>query len=415
MSSSSDDSDSNSDSDSDENNAVLVKPAGIPTNILEQDPPQQVQNGAIKKSSYFEREASPIPAKIDQGTSVSYNQDYRSLVEEFQNSLTIHKGFTLLHFAAGKGHYILCKRILDNQMLTDPAEESDIYGNTPLHTAARYGHLEVFKLLVYHVHDKFRKNTGKVTPFQMAASYGNWPICQFIIDNFGDLNAVTDGGNTLLQKLQQARRTGNLVLYQSIIDGFEEKKLKEELFQETKNDWDKHYNWEKKQKDWDCTGNSTLYQNPNNWNNHPNIRADWERKFSTGDFGETPFYLAAKNSRLTLSEVMIEYENFPVEHPEGKFGNTLLHMAAKVGNIPLYQMIIDNIEDKNPKNDRGETPFHEAAKNGHLEMCQILKDTYNVQGKELKIEALAALIDKVAENGHFELIQWIYDNNMTEE
>ena len=383
MSSSSDDSDSNSDSDSDKNNAVLVKPAGIP--------PQQVQNGAIKKSSYFEREASPIPAKIDQGTSVSYNSDYRSLVEEFQNSLTIHKGFTLLHYAAGKGHYILCKRILDNQMLTDPAEESDVYGNTPLHTAARYGHLEVFKLLVYHVHDKFRKNTGKVTPFQMAASYGNWPICQFIIENFGDLNVEEYGQNTLLDKLQKARRTGNLVLYQNIIDRFEEKKLnKNPMFQETKNDWDKNYDWMKKQN-------------------------DWQNKFSVGDFGETPFYLAAKNSRLTLSEVMIEYENFPNEHPEGKFGNTLLHMAAKVGNIPLYQMIIDNIEDKNPTNDHGETPFHEAAKNGHLEVCQILKDTYNVLGKELKIEAMAALIDKVCNNGHFELIQWIYDNNMTEE
>ena len=363
---------------------------------MDQDPPQQVQAGAIKKSSYYERQASPIPAKIDQGASVSYNHDYRSLVEEFQNSLTIHKGFTLLHYAAGKGHYILCKRILDNPMLTDPAEESDVYGNTPLHTAARYGHLEVFKLLVYHVHDKFRKNTGKVTPFQMAASYGNWPICQFIIDNFGDLNVENEGWNgrkTLLQKLQKARRTGDLVLYQSIIDRFEEKKLDHyPMFQETKNDWDKHYNWEKKQKDW-----------------------LWQTKFSVGDFGETPFYLAAKNSQLTLSEVMIEYENFPHEHPEGKFGNTLLHMAAKVGNIPLYQMIIDNIEDKNPKNDRGETPFHEAAKNGHLEICQILKDTYNVLGKELKIYAMAALIEKVADNGHFDLIAWIYDNNMTDE
>ena len=338
-------------------------------------PPEQIQTGAIKKSNYFEREA----------------HEYHLLVEEFHNKLTIHKGFTLLHYAAGKGHYILCKRILDNPMLTDPAEESDVYGNTPLHTAARYGHLEVFKLLVYHVHDKFRKNTGKVTPFQMAASYGNWPICQFIIENFGDLNVEEYGQNTLLDKLQKARRTGNLVLYQNIIDRFEEKKLnKNPMFQETKNDWDKNYDWMKKQN-------------------------DWQNKFSVGDFGETPFYLAAKNSRLTLSEVMIEYENFPDEHPEGKFGNTLLHMAAKVGNVPLYQMIIDNIEDKNPKNDRGETPFHEAAKNGHLEVCQILKDTYTVLGKELKIEAMAALIDKVCNNGHFELIQWIYDNNMTKE
>ena len=58
---------------------------------------------------------------------------------------------------------------------------------------------------------------------------------------------------------------------------------------------------------------------------------------------------------------------------------------------------------------------HEAAKNGHLQICQILKDTYNVLGKELKIYAMAALIEKVADNGHFDLIAWIYDNNMTDE
>ena len=351
---------------------------------MDQGQPQQVQAGAIRKSSYFDREV----------------HEYHSLVDEFHNKLTIHKGFTLLHYAAGKGNFKICKRIVDNPEYTNPGDASDVYGNTPLHTAARYGHLDIFKLLIHHVKDKSPKNTGKVTPFQMAASYGNWPICQFIIENFWD--CVEDvGRNTLVQKLQEARRTGNLIVYQSLIDRFEDKIKNLEMRNPTSN--------------WDCTSNSDLYQNPKNWNQHANMRADWETKFSTGDFGETPFYLAAKNSRLTLSEVMIEYENFKDEHPEGKFGNTLLHMAAKVGNIPLYQMIIDNIEDKNPKNDRGETPFHEAAKNGHLQICQILKDTYNVLGKELKIYAMAALIEKVADNGHFDLIAWIYDNNMTDE
>ena len=54
---------------------------------------------------------------------------------------------------------------------------------------------------------------------------------------------------------------------------------------------------------------------------------------------------------------------------------TLLHVAAKVGNLPLYQQIMDNTEDKNPKNNFGDTPFHMAAINGHLEVCQMLLET----------------------------------------
>ena len=76
----------------------------------------------------------------------------------------------------------------------------------------------------------------------------------------------------------------------------------------------------------------------------------------------------------------------------------------------ISQQIMDNTEDKNPKNNFGDTPFHMAAINGHLEVCQMLLDTYNVLGKELKIESLATLIDKIANNGHFLLIQWINDN-----
>ena len=120
--------------------------------------------------------------------------------------------------------------------------------------------------------------------------------------------------------------------------------------------------------------------------------------------------LSYENSHKNLCLLMNRYGNVETKNPEGKYGITLLHVAAKVGNLPLYQQIMDNTEDKNPKNNFGDTPFHMAAINGHLEVCQMLLDTYNVLGKELKIESLATLIDKIANNGHFVLIQWINDN-----
>ena len=124
---------------------------------------------------------------------------------------------------------------------------------------------------------------------------------------------------------------------------------------------------------------------------------------------ETPFHFAANNGNLEMCNLIIN--NIDEKNPKcSTDGNTFLHMAATEGNLAMYQLILDNVDDKNPKNNRGDTPFHLAAKNGNIEICKMLLDTFNVLGKNLKIEALATLIDKVADNGHFELIQWINDN-----
>ena len=286
-----------------------------------------------------------------------------SLIEGLyaKNPTVYDDSISIFQFAVETGHFTICKLIIDtfqsdNPSAPNPTENSDVDGNTPLHTAARHGHLEVFKLLLVHAKDKNPENNEKVTPFQMAATCGNWSICLFIVGSLGDLNLEDEDGNTLLHK---AASDGNLALYQSIIDSVDDK---------------------------------TLDKNPKNY------------------FGETPFYLAGENNHLDLCRLIIDYAED--KNPESKCGNTLLHKAAKDGNLSLYQLIIDKIEDKNPKNIHGDTPFHIAAENGHLEMCQILFDTYNVLGKQLKIEALGILMDKVADNGHFMLIQWINDNNI---
>ena len=290
----------------------------------------------------------------------------------------MNDGSTILHCAAEKGHFAICKLIIDRvQINNEPAglpsealimnsiqimntlEPSDWFGNTPLHKAAMNGHLSVVKLLIDNVQDKNPENNYKDTPFLMAARYGHWSVCLYIVEFIRDLNLEDDFENTLLHML--ATCDGNLALYQSIIDSVEDNRLDKNLF---------------------------------------NLTSWIFRKIK----------LSYKNSHKNLCLLMNRYGNVETKNPEGKFGITLLHVSAKVGNLPLYQQIMDNTEDKNPKNNFGNTPFHMAAINGHLEVCQMLLDTYNVLGKELKIESLATLIDKVADNGHFLLIQWINDN-----
>ena len=309
-----------------------------------------------------------------------YYELFKILIEEFQDTNPkMNDGSTILHCAAEKGHFEICKLIINGIQFYDPSaglpsealiinsiqiinpsEAADCFGNTPLHKAAINGHLSVVELLIDNVKNKNPENDYKDTPFKMAARYGHWSVCLHIVGYIQDLNLTDDCNNTLLHML--ATCDGNLVLYQSILESVEDNRLDKSLF---------------------------------------NLTSWIFRKLKL-------FYKNSHNNLCLL--LMNRYGNVETKNPEGKYGITLLHVVAKVGNLLLYQLIMDNTEDKNPKNNFGDTPFHMAAINGHLEVCQMLLDTYNVLGKELKIESLATLIDKVADNGHFLLIQWINDN-----
>ena len=309
-----------------------------------------------------------------------YYELFKILIEEFQDTNPkMNDGSTILHCAAEKGHFEICKLIINGIQFYDPSaglpsealiinsiqiinpsEAADCFGNTPLHKAAINGHLSVVELLIDNVKNKNPENDYKDTPFKMAARNGHWSVCLHIVGYIQDLNLTDDCNNTLLHML--ATCDGNLALYQSIIDSVEDNRLAKSLF---------------------------------------NLTSWIFRKLKL-------FYKNSHNNLCLL--LMNRYGNVETKNPEGKYGITLLHVVAKVGNLLLYQLIMDNTEDKNPKNNFGDTPFHMAAINGHLEVCQMLLDTYNVLGKELKIESLATLIDKVADNGHFLLIQWINDN-----
>ena len=63
-----------------------------------------------------------------------------------------------------------------------------------------------------------------------------------------------------------------------------------------------------------------------------------------------------------------------------KWHSTPLHEAAKYGNLAAYQLIMENVKDKNPccpyyqeiKHGNNLTPLHLAAANGHLKMYKLI-------------------------------------------
>ena len=68
--------------------------------------------------------------------------------------------------------------------------------------------------------------------------------------------------------------------------------------------------------------------------------------------------------------------NVALVYKKNPFNNsdTPLHFAAECGFLEICEMIMENMEDKNPKNNSWVTPLHEAATKGHLKVCKLILD-----------------------------------------
>ena len=124
------------------------------------------------------------------------------------------------------------------------------------------------------------------------------------------------------------------------------------------------------------------------------------------DIGNTPLHQAAKNGHLLLCELIID--NVDDKNPKYEGEKTPLHYAAKYGHLAICQLIIDNVDDKNPKDNVLSTPLHYAAVYGHFEICQLIID--NADDKNPKNNLEITPLHYAAENGHFAICKLIIGN-----
>ena len=67
--------------------------------------------------------------------------------------------------------------------------------------------------------------------------------------------------------------------------------------------------------------------------------------------------------------VQLIIENIDNKNPQDDHEVTPLHLAAQAGHFEICQYIIENVNEKNPENWRGNTPLHYAAKRGQIKIC----------------------------------------------
>ena len=70
--------------------------------------------------------------------------------------------------------------------------------------------------------------------------------------------------------------------------------------------------------------------------------------------------------------------------------------------MAVYQLIMENVEDKNPKDNNGWKPLHSAAWNGHMPVCQLIME--NIEDKNPKDNNGWTPLDYAASNGHLATI-----------
>ena len=88
----------------------------------------------------------------------------------------------------------VCKFIVENdldQILLDNTSG----GQTFLHTAALFGHIELYKMILEKVADKIPLHYG-YTPLHFAAGQGHLEMCRLILENVNDKSPVDANGQT---------------------------------------------------------------------------------------------------------------------------------------------------------------------------------------------------------------------------
>ena len=93
-----------------------------------------------------------------------------------------NNGETPLHSAAKSGHLDICKFILEN--IQEDKNPEDNVGFTPLHYAAIMEHLDIFKFIAQNVENVNPVKGSGISPYHCALFIGKKEICQFVEEKY---------------------------------------------------------------------------------------------------------------------------------------------------------------------------------------------------------------------------------------
>ena len=286
-------------------------------------------------------------------------------------------GWTALHFSAVSGRYQIVK------YFTNMGIEINLTANgeSCLHIAADYGHLNLCKTLIneYNVDVQLPDNDGW-TALHFSARNGSYEVVKFFTDMGIDTNLKgTDGMNCL----HIAARYGHLNLCKTLIN---------------------EYNVDVQLPDND--GWNALHFSARNGSYEvvkffTDMGTDTNLK---GTDGKNCLHIAARYGHLNLCKTLINKYNVDVQLPDND-GWTALHFSAGSGSYEIVKYFTNMGIKINLKTKDGMNCLHIAARYGHLNLCKTLINKYNFD-VELPDNNGWTALHFSARNGSYEIVKY---------
>ena len=219
--------------------------------------------------------------------------------------------------AAEENRIDIIKNLLEFGEDSNPRNEQDIQlrrslklyekGSTLLHSAARYGRVEIFNLIVQNTEELYPIDQKGATPIHLAAFKGQIEICRIVMGNtdFSVKNPSDCKGKT---PLHLAAKFGHTEISKMLVENIND-------------------------------------VNP----------ADKK--------GITPLHLAAATAREEICKYIME--RIDNKNPADEIGTTPLHLAAFKGYTRICRLFLQNIhpDDKHPRT--FQWPFHTPLELAH--------------------------------------------------
>lgn len=220
--------------------------------------------------------------------------------------------FTPLHYAARNGHLAVVQCLLERGAAIEPRADD---GFTPLHFASCFGHQRVVELLLNQGAEIETQDNFGHTPLHSASYSGHLDIIKQLMNRGADAYARNGEGATPMH-------CGAFEGHVSVVQFFMEQGM-----------------------DMNMPG-----------------AADY-----------TSLHLAALGEHFALAEFLVQRgANIHAKQRDSYGGDSVLYSASWRGHKDVAQLLIERGADVNIKNDRGSTPLHGAAGGGHEALVKLL-------------------------------------------
>ncbi|XP_010253368.1 PREDICTED: ankyrin repeat-containing protein At5g02620-like [Nelumbo nucifera] len=281
--------------------------------------------------------------------------------KKMTKQLTGKREDTPLHSAAREGHLDAVKEILSgtgDDELKGLLSKQNQSGETALYAAAEYGHVDVVEEMIkyYDIVSASIKAKNGYDAFHIAAKQGDLEVLKVLLKVLPELLMTVDLSNTTV--LHTAATQGHVEVVNFLL---EERSSLATIAR--------------------SNGKTALHSAARNGNvevvkallsKEPSIAKRNDKK------GQTALHMAVKGQKLEVVEELVKSVPSLINMVDTK-GNTALHIATRKNRPQIVRKLLDYTDtDRKAVNRLGETAIDIAEKMGYSELVALLEE-YGVQ------------------------------------